>query len=238
VFLVTPDGVIVTDPISADAATWLKDVIAKWFNQPTRYVIYSHVHRDHIAGDEVFANDGATVVTHERAKGIIIGENRPTAPPMATFRRQITLELGGGVVELRFVGRNHSNNMIVMKFPGQRTLFAVDFIPVKSVAFRNLPDSYLPEWLRSLAIVEKINFDILAPGHGKLGTKADVTAFKGYMADLYTQVLAQARMGRSLAETKAAVDLSKYQSWSQFKFRAHLNIEGAYERIQMSRRGN
>ncbi len=237
-FLVTPDGVIVTDPINADAATWLKAEIAKRFNQPIRYVIYSHDHRDHIAGDEVFANDGAIVVAHERAKGIIIGENRPTAPPMVTFRRQMTLELGGGVVELRFVGRNHSNNMIVMNFPGQRTLFAVDFIPVKSVAFRNLPDSYLPEWLRSLAMVERMDFDILAPGHGKLGTKADVTAFKGYMRDLYTQVLAQARMGKSLAETKAAVDLSKYQSWGQFKNWAHLNIEGAYERIQMNRRGN
>lgn len=78
-FLVTPDGVIVTDPINADAATWLKAEIAKRFNQPIRYVIYSHDHRDHIAGDEVFANDGAIVVAHERAKGIIIGENRPTA---------------------------------------------------------------------------------------------------------------------------------------------------------------
>jgi transcriptional regulator with XRE-family HTH domain len=72
----------------------------------------------------------------------------------------------------------------------------------------------------------------------RLGTKADVTAFKDYMRDLYTQVLTQARMGKSLAETKAAVDLSKYQSWGQFKNWSQLNIEGAYERIQMNRRGN
>jgi glyoxylase-like metal-dependent hydrolase (beta-lactamase superfamily II) len=128
--------------------------------------------------------------------------------------------------------------MIVMNFPGQRTLFAVDFIPVQSVAFRNLRDSYLPDWLRSLAMVERMDFDILAPGHGRLGTKADVAAFKDYMRDLYTQVLTQARMGKSLAETKAALDLSKHQSWGQFKNWSQLNIEGAYERIQMNRRGN
>jgi hypothetical protein len=87
-------------------------------------------------------------------------------------------------------------------------------------------------------MVEMMDFDILAPGHGKLGTKADVTAFKGYMRDLYQQVQAQARMGKSLAETKAAVDLSKYKSWGQFKAWSQQNIEGAYQRIQMNRRGN
>ena len=44
VFLVTSQGVIVTDPINADSAIWLKDEIAKRFNQPIRYVTYSHDH--------------------------------------------------------------------------------------------------------------------------------------------------------------------------------------------------
>ena len=44
VFLVTPEGVIVTDPINAEAAAWLSDQIAERFNQPIKYVIYSHDH--------------------------------------------------------------------------------------------------------------------------------------------------------------------------------------------------
>ncbi len=50
VFLVTPAGVIATDPINADAATWLKAEIAKRFGQPIKYVIYSHDHADHSHG--------------------------------------------------------------------------------------------------------------------------------------------------------------------------------------------
>ncbi|MDP6873575.1 MAG: MBL fold metallo-hydrolase, partial [Alphaproteobacteria bacterium] len=145
VFLVTADGVIVTDPINAGAARWLKAEIAKRFAKPIRYVIYSHDHRDHIAGGEVFAEDGALVVAHERAKAVIVGEKRPTAVPQITFRRKLTLELGGQVIELVHVGRNHSNNMIVMRFPKERVLFAVDFIPVKTVPYRDLSDSYLLE---------------------------------------------------------------------------------------------
>jgi hypothetical protein len=42
IFIVTPEGVIVTDPISSDAATWRKSEITKLTDQPVRYVIYSH----------------------------------------------------------------------------------------------------------------------------------------------------------------------------------------------------
>jgi len=238
VFLVTPEGVIASDPINADAARWLKSEIASRFGKWIRYVVYSHDHADHISGGEVFAADGAIVIAHEKAKRAIVGEKRPTAVPRITFKKQMTLELGGKTVELRYLGKNHSDNMIVMGFPEERTLFAVDFIPVKTVGFKDFPDAYLPEWIRSLARVERMDFDILAPGHGPLGTKADVTAYREYMTDLTAQVLAQARLGKSLEETKAAVDLSKYSGWGQFEAWGPLNIEGAYQRTQLNRRGN
>ncbi len=56
VFLVTPAGVVVADPIDADAARWLKAEIAKRFAKPVKYLIYSHDHSDHISGGEVFAD--------------------------------------------------------------------------------------------------------------------------------------------------------------------------------------
>ena len=125
-----------------------------------------------------------------------------------------------------------------MRFPEENVLFAVDFIPVKAVAFRNLPDAYLPDWVSSLRLVEAMDFEILAPGHGPLGSKEDVTAFKNYMSDLYEQVLAAARAGKTLEETKSSVDLSKYKGLASFDKHAPLNIEGAYQRVQLNRRGN
>ena len=238
VFLVTDDGVIVTDPINADAAMWLKAEIAKRFNKPIRYLILSHDHRDHSAGGEVFAKAGAVVIAHERAKDAILAEKRPTAVPDITFRRRLDLTLGGKTVELRYLGRNHSDNMIVMRFPAERTLFAVDFIPVKAVAFKDFADAYISGWIKSLGRVEKLDFEILAPGHGPLGGKQDVTAFKGYMTDLRNQVLAAARAGKTLEETKASVDLSKYKDLGQYKAMSPLNVEGMYKRVQLNRRGN
>jgi glyoxylase-like metal-dependent hydrolase (beta-lactamase superfamily II) len=116
--------------------------------------------------------------------------------------------------------------------------FAVDFIPVKAMAFRDLPDSYLDEWIDSLRRVEAMEYDIFAPGHGPLGTKADVTTFRNYLEDLRGQVLAAIRAGKSLDDTKKSVDISKYKDWSGYEQMGPLNIEGMYRLVQANRRPN
>ena len=98
VFYVTPGGVLVTDPINEDAAKWLKAEIKKRFNQPIKYLVYSHDHQDHSSGGQVFA-DTATVVGHELTRAAMVGEKRPTAIPTVTFSDSMKLHLGGRYVK-------------------------------------------------------------------------------------------------------------------------------------------
>ena len=62
VFLVTPAGIILADPINVEAAAWIKAQLTERFpNAPVRYVLYSHHHQDHASGAAVF-NDTAELV--------------------------------------------------------------------------------------------------------------------------------------------------------------------------------
>jgi glyoxylase-like metal-dependent hydrolase (beta-lactamase superfamily II) len=63
VFLVTPEGVIMSDPINRDFGRWLKGEIAARFKVPVRYVLYTHRDWDHASGGVVFA-DTAEFVGH------------------------------------------------------------------------------------------------------------------------------------------------------------------------------
>jgi glyoxylase-like metal-dependent hydrolase (beta-lactamase superfamily II) len=233
----TPDGIIATDPIDKDAAAWLKTELKKRFNKPVKYLIYSHDHHDHIAGGEVLA-DGAIVIAHEKAKATNIGEKQPTAVPNITFSDRMTVELGGKRVELIYVGLSHSDNLIAMHFPAERAVFAVDFISVKRLPYKDLSDSYFPDWMEAVKVVEAIDFDILIPGHGTIGTKSDAVEHREYLQSLYNTVLKAAREGRTLEEMKQTIKLDQYRHFDQYENYLPLNIEGVYKSVSLHRRGN
>src|SRR6516164_212351 len=72
-FVVTPEGVIATDPIGLrrPAAKAYIEEIQKITKAPIKYVIYSHGHFDHIAGGQPFTDLGAIFVAHKNAKARI-----------------------------------------------------------------------------------------------------------------------------------------------------------------------
>jgi len=235
VFLVTGEGILVTDPINAEAAKWLETELAKRFpGVPIRYLVYSHSHADHVAGGEVFA-DTATVVSHERAKQRIVAEQVPTATPQETFSDRKTLQVGGKRVELIYLGPSHSDNLIVMYFPAERTVFAVDIVAVKRLPYQDLPDADMTGWIATLKALEAMDFDILAPGHGALGGKADLADHRRYLESLREQVKAGMAAGKSVDELKQSVTMSDYASWGMYKEWREANVAGMYRLLQTSR---
>lgn len=235
IFITTPKGVIVTDPISADAAAWLNVEIKKLTDQPVRYVIYSHHHNDHITGGSVFAGQ-AIFVSHALARPNILQAADPTTPvPDLTFTDRLSIDLGGTQVELIYTGKNHSDNSVVMLLPQRKLLFAVDFIPVETVAYRTLNSDYPDEWIESLKKVEQLDFEVLVPGHGKIGRKDHVRLFRGYLEDLRAAVLEHVKQGRSLEETKQAVRLPKYEQWQRYADWFPENVEGMYRYLSQTK---
>lgn len=107
----------------------------------------------------------------------------------------MTVELGGKRVELSYVGPSHSNSMIVMNFTNEKTIYFVDILTKGRVGYKGLGDSYWPGWINALKKVESLDFDILAPGHGAMSTRADLVAQRMYFEDLYNAVVAGARAG-------------------------------------------
>jgi glyoxylase-like metal-dependent hydrolase (beta-lactamase superfamily II) len=238
IFITTPKGVVVTDPISSEAATWLKAKIKTLTDQPVRYVIYSHHHNDHITGGSIFA-DTALFISQAAARPKILQAADPLTPvPDLTFTDRMFIDLGGKRIELIYTGRNHSDNSLVVLLPQDRLLFAVDFIPVETVAYRALPDGYPDEWIDSLKQVEQLDFEILVPGHGKVGTKEHVQRFRGYLEDLRVAVLEQVQKGASLEETKKTVQLPKYEQWQRYADWFPENVEGMYRYLSEQRKDN
>ena len=83
VFLVTPDGVIMSDPINRDFARWLKGEIATRFKVPVRYVLYTHRDWDHASGGIVFADTAEFVGHRNMLAALAPPAGRPPLTPDA-----------------------------------------------------------------------------------------------------------------------------------------------------------
>ena len=223
-FVVTSDGVIATDPIGLgrpQAVTTYIDEIKKVTSQPIKYVIYSHNHYDHITGGKPFKDLGARFIAHRNAKAQLERLQPPNiVMPDEVVEDQRTLILGGTTLELLYVGRNHSDNSLVMRLPKEKIIFAVDFIPIQSVFWRSMPDSWLDEWETSLQRVLALDWDKLIAGHpgpgGRLGNKQDVENLLQYMRDLAAVVKTAADEGKCYDNAMKEVKLPKYEAWGNY----------------------
>jgi glyoxylase-like metal-dependent hydrolase (beta-lactamase superfamily II) len=95
VFLVTPEGIIMSDPINRDFARWLKAEFAARFKQPARYVLYTHRDWDHASGGVVFA-DTAEFVGHQN---MLVALAPPSGNPPLTEAAQKMDANRNGLVE-------------------------------------------------------------------------------------------------------------------------------------------
>jgi glyoxylase-like metal-dependent hydrolase (beta-lactamase superfamily II) len=181
-FVVTPDGVIATDPVAYGRPTGAQqyiDEIKKVTDRPIRYLIYSHHHFDHIAGGKAFKDAGATVIAHKRAKERLELLKFPNTPlPDETVDTNRTITLGGTTLELNYVGLNHSDSTLVMRLPREKIVFIVDLLPVARMPGRGMIDFYPLEAEDSIKKILGMDWERLIPGHpdagGRLGTKKDV----------------------------------------------------------------
>ena len=228
-FVVTPDGVVATDPISPAAAAIYVQEIRKVTPAPIRYVVYSHHHFDHIAGGAPFKEAGAVFVAHRRAKATLERLKKPTVilPDLVVDDRAV-LTVGGTRIELHYVGRNHTDNSLVLLLPKEKILFAVDFLPIREILFRNVPDSYFDEWLESIDRVLALDWDRMVAGHprqGGIGTKEDVRRLKEYMTDLKEAVRVAVNEGKCIDQAMKEVKLPKYEQWGRYNEFLPGNIE-------------
>lgn len=236
VFLVTDEGIIVTDPINVEAARWLKGELDKRFGKPVKVVIYSHHHADHVSGGEAFA--GAEFVGHENIVDDLKKDKVPTPIPTTTFSDTKTITLGGQSVELIYLGSGHSDNLIAMKFPGERTLFIVDAVSAHRLPYRTMGagrDS-LDGALSQIRKAESITgYDKLITAHGApyvLVAKPNMlTQAREYIEELRNQVQDAMNAGKSLDEIKRTVKMENYRNFYMYKQFLPLNIEGMYQHL-------
>jgi len=236
-FIVTPDGVIATDPIGErrPAAKAYIEEIQKVTKAPIKYVIYSHSHFDHIAGGQPFKDLGAVFVAHRNAKARIAAlKPADVVVPDQEVDGKSNIMLGDMTLELNYVGKNHSDSTLVMRLPKEKIIFTVDWIPIQGVQFRGMADTYVPDIEEGLKTVIAMDWETLIPGHpgpgGKqTGTKENAREQLAYLQDLSAAVKQAVNDNKSYADAQKEIKLPKYETWPNYGAFLPMNIERYFD---------
>jgi len=107
----------------------------------------------------------------------------PIDPPDRTFTRQATLDLGDRRVDLRFLGRGHTDNDVVALVPDADVLFAGDL--VEEGAPPSFGDAFPLDWPATLGqLLDAAGESQVVPGHGEVVDRDYVAGQLGDIAFL------------------------------------------------------
>ena len=241
-FVIGDDGVAVIDTFEdASAAKVLLEEIRKITKLPIRFVVNTHYHLDHVAGNGVFADAGAVVVAHRNVRGWIHTENlkffgakitpeqkamvESLVAPSVVYADSLELYLGSRRLALRYFP-GHTGGDTVVEVPDAHAVFCGDLFWRRTLP--NLIDASTDKWVETLDKLASIAPDgIFVPGHGDVGHAADVKDFREYLVELRSAVAAAQAAGKSGTDVVDAVLpqlQAKYGGWDFFKYFAKGNI--------------
>lgn len=183
------DGVMVVDTRSTNAqAREIVGDVRELTAARVSVVVDTHGHFDHAYGNSVFRP--APIWGHERCVSFIArtGEARRANiatqhpeiasdladvvidPPDRTFSETAFVDMGDRRVELRFLGRGHTDHDIVIRLADANVLFVGDLMENGAVPW--FGDGYPLDWPETAFRVAELATGVVVPGHGDHGDGA------------------------------------------------------------------
>jgi cyclase len=258
-FVIGSNGVLVVDTFEEVApAKELLASIRKITNLPIRYVINTHYHLDHVGGNAVFAEAGATILAQRNVRVWERTENlkffgpdpKPEKKayvealvlPDVVYTNAVDIYLGNRLIQVRYMlGHTGGDSVIIVpngKDNNIDIIFGGDIIWQKHVP--NLIDASTDLWIQTLdnLLAAHPNATFVS-GHGDVAVVQDVRDFRNYLDTLRNKIASAQAKGLSGPDLTDSItsDLKPvYGKWGFFDHFVKRNIEQTVAEMKHEKR--
>ncbi|MBN1641802.1 MAG: MBL fold metallo-hydrolase [Anaerolineae bacterium] len=195
---------------SSEAAGELRTAAETLTGRSVAYLIDSHGHAGHCANDDVFDNDAIVVATDHAGQELLA---RGCRLSVQTFVGRLTFHGRARRADLIAPGHAHSAGDCYLVLPGDGIGFLGD---LASFGCQPALDDTDPEaWSAWLAEWERSGMDVVVPGHGPVGGKAEIAAQRLYLHVLQALVVEALRDGRAPEAALTQRLPAPFDSWSE-----------------------
>jgi glyoxylase-like metal-dependent hydrolase (beta-lactamase superfamily II) len=226
--LAGPDGILMVDAQYAQLGDKVLAAIRRISAAPIRFLVNTHIHRDHTAGNAKFARLGATIFAREELRDGMEAAARtvsgnaaqvgdPAGIPVVTYGMggPVRFHMNGEIVDLVPIRAAHTGGDTMIRFERANVIMIGDY-------YRNFGYPYidianggsLKGMLEALdATMKAAAPDTrLVPGHGTIINRADLIPYRDMIVALQASVQQLIAQGKTQPEVLAAHVTGPYDS--------------------------
>jgi cyclase len=228
--LAGPDGIFMVDAQYAQISDKVVAAIRKISSQPIRFLVNTHVHPDHTAGNANFVKMGALLFAREelreelsrppaagRAAGNAAPAPDPARLPVVTYGMgdPVKLRLNGEIVDLIPVRAAHTGGDTMIRFENADAIMIGDFYRNYGYPFIDTNNGgTLKGALEALDETMKVagpNTKLI-PGHGTIINRTDIVPYRDMILSVQAKVQQMINQGKSEQEVLAAKVTAPYDA--------------------------
>jgi glyoxylase-like metal-dependent hydrolase (beta-lactamase superfamily II) len=228
-FLLTKKGIVVIDAQFPDTAPHLIDELKKKSEKPFRYLINTHHHGDHTAGNMAFKGLVEHVVAHENSKANqlrVAAEQKMeadkfVAPDMTYGNDGWKLKMGKERIQTYYFGAGHTNGDSIIHFQHANIVHMGDLVFNRRHPFIDKSSgASIANWIvlldKAIATFNKDTQFICghaAPGYDFVAKPDDLKAFGNYLGNLLKFTEGEIKAGKSKEEIIKAKEIPGSPEW-------------------------
>ena len=226
VALLTGDEYIVlVDDAMGPTVAALIEAASAVAGRPVDFVINTHVHGDHVGGNQYVAENGALIVAHDnirkRMKGDPDLDTGPGALPVITFSDAVTFHVNGQSAHVFHVENAHTDGDGALLLKDRNVIIAGDVFFHKLFPYIDIDNGgTLDGFIAGQKLLLSLADDAtkIVPGHGPLAGKADLEEDLAMLVDARERVKALIDKGMDAEAIVAANPLADYHDQYNWEF--------------------
>ena len=224
--LAGPDGILMIDSQYAQLNDKVLAAVRKIDGGPIRFLVNTHIHRDHTAGNAFFARQGAVIFAREELRdGMVRLSQQPNAAsnpvanpagfPVVTYGMgpPVKIHMNGEIVDFIPIRAAHTGGDTNIKFEKANVLFIGDFYRNYGYPFIDINNGgSLKGMLEGLDLtMQSADANtVIVPGHGTLIKRDAFLPYREMILEVTDKVHEMVRQGKTLQEVLAAKVTAPY----------------------------